>query len=177
MQLVHESCAASHRRHAHRLPPDFQTAQNTRIRVEWKSGASAHDWEQVAKKDNLNFLQTELLSLEQSVHDIHIELQRIRRKEEEMRDINGGKGGWCLDGLCAVSLIAAGHVAQVLILLNCRGNKCTCGVAGRGRPPGVPRFVWVADVIPAALLQAQEAIVSSRHRQQICHCSVLQGRC
>ncbi|KFM26437.1 Transmembrane protein Tmp21 [Auxenochlorella protothecoides] len=67
---------------------DFQTAQNTRIRVEWKSGASAHDWEQVAKKDNLNFLQTELLSLEQSVHDIHIELQRIRRKEEEMRDIN-----------------------------------------------------------------------------------------
>ncbi|KAK2076812.1 hypothetical protein QBZ16_005038 [Prototheca wickerhamii] len=67
---------------------DFQAAQRTRIRVEWKSGSAAHDWESVAKRDNLNFLQTELLNLEQAIHDIHIELQRIRRKEEEMRDLN-----------------------------------------------------------------------------------------
>lgn len=57
--------------------------------MEWKSGSAAHDWESVAKRDNLNFLQTELLNLEQAIHDIHIELQRIRRKEEEMRDLNG----------------------------------------------------------------------------------------
>lgn len=91
----------------HTCPPrcstaDFQAAQRTRIRVEWKSGSAAHDWESVAKRDNLNFLQTELLNLEQAIHDIHIELQRIRRKEEEMRDLNGADwrtavynlGGW-----------------------------------------------------------------------------------
>ena len=54
---------------------------------------------QVAKKDNLNAIQTELMKLEQSVHDIHVELQYIRRKEEQMRNINGahtwgGVGGW-----------------------------------------------------------------------------------
>jgi hypothetical protein len=45
----------------------------------------------VAKRDNLNIIQTELLKLEDAVHDIHVELQQIRRKEERMRDINGAR--------------------------------------------------------------------------------------
>ena len=36
---------------------------------------------QVARKENLNVIQTELRKLEQSMHDIHVELQLIRRKE------------------------------------------------------------------------------------------------
>jgi p24 family protein delta-1 len=68
---------------------DYQSAQHARLRVEWKTGAEAHDWESVAKKDNLNSIQTEMKKLTLTVHDIHLELQQIRRKEEQMRDING----------------------------------------------------------------------------------------
>ncbi len=47
------------------------------------------DWESVAKKENLDSVHTELLRLEHAVHLMHLELQHIRRKEEEMRDISG----------------------------------------------------------------------------------------
>lgn len=67
---------------------DYATAQTTRLRLNWRSGSEAHDWEEVAKKDNLNAIQTEMLKLEQTVHDIHLELQSIRRQEERMRDLN-----------------------------------------------------------------------------------------
>lgn len=67
---------------------DYHTAQGTRIRVKWQTGAQAHDWQAVAKKDNLNAIQTEMRKLEQVVHSIHIELQNIRRKEEMMRNVN-----------------------------------------------------------------------------------------
>ena len=36
---------------------DYHTAQATRIRMKWSTGAEAHDWEAVAKKDNLNVIQ------------------------------------------------------------------------------------------------------------------------
>lgn len=42
----------------------------------------------MAKKDNLDSVHTELLRLEDAVHSIHLELQHIRRKEEQMRDVN-----------------------------------------------------------------------------------------
>lgn len=67
---------------------DYHSAQLTRIGLTWRSGAEAHNWQEVAKKENLNVVQTELLKLEQTVHDVHLELQYIRRKEEQMRDIN-----------------------------------------------------------------------------------------
>ncbi|PSC71761.1 transmembrane emp24 domain-containing p24delta4-like [Micractinium conductrix] len=67
---------------------DYHTAQGTRIRMQWNTGAAAHDWEAVAKKENLNVIQTELRRLESVVHTMHLELQNIRRKEERMRDIN-----------------------------------------------------------------------------------------
>jgi hypothetical protein len=67
---------------------DYATAQRTRVKMSWRSGASATDWEAVARKENLNAIQTEMRKLEKTVHDIHVELQYIRRKEEEMRDVN-----------------------------------------------------------------------------------------
>lgn len=73
-----------------------------RIQLNWRTGAAAHDWELVARKDNLNFIQTELLKLEQSVHDIQLELQNIRRREERMRDVNGEFHG--LRSKCTVTL-------------------------------------------------------------------------
>ena len=38
-------------------PADYHTAQGTRIRMKWQTGAQAHDWQAVAKKDNLNAIQ------------------------------------------------------------------------------------------------------------------------
>lgn len=67
---------------------DYHTAQNTRLRMRWTTGADAQNWEAVAKKDNLNVIQTEMRRLEHVVQTIHIELQNIRRKEERMRDVN-----------------------------------------------------------------------------------------
>lgn len=67
---------------------DYHTAQGTRIRMKWTTGVEAHDWEAVAKKDNLNVIQTEMRRLEQIVQTIHLELQNIRRKEEHMRNIS-----------------------------------------------------------------------------------------
>ncbi|GAB4820328.1 hypothetical protein N2152v2_007374 [Parachlorella kessleri] len=67
---------------------DYHTAQSTRIRLSWRTGAEATDWQAVAQKDKLDSIHTELRRLEQVVHDIHLELQYIRRKEEQMRDIN-----------------------------------------------------------------------------------------
>ena len=74
---------------SHHGPTDYHTSQSTRISLTWKEGVEATDWEQVAKRDNLDVVQTELLRLEEAVHTIHLELQQIRRKEEEMRDVNG----------------------------------------------------------------------------------------
>ncbi len=45
---------------SHTLPPcpaDYHTAQSTRIRMRWTTGADAQNWEAVAKKDNLNVIQ------------------------------------------------------------------------------------------------------------------------
>lgn len=68
---------------------DYHVAQNTRVRFLWKDGADATDWESVAKRDNLDGINTELLRLEREVQTIHMELQHIRRKEEQMRNVNG----------------------------------------------------------------------------------------
>lgn len=38
-------------------PADYHTAQSTRIRMRWTTGADAQNWEAVAKKDNLNVIQ------------------------------------------------------------------------------------------------------------------------
>lgn len=147
---------------------DFQTAQRTRIKLDWRSGAAAHDWESVAKKDNLNFLQTELLSLEESIHDIHIELQRIRRKEEQMRDINGAASAGASEGPLPPRLArrAPRPVPSSVALLQqpparacCRVDKCAGGMAERGSPARLSRPVGVAAELPAAVLQAEEAVV------------------
>lgn len=39
------------------VSPDYHTAQGTRIRMKWSTGADAQNWEAVAKKDNLNVIQ------------------------------------------------------------------------------------------------------------------------
>ena len=55
---------------------------------------------QVAKKDNLNAIQIELRKLEQSMHDIHVELQLIRRKEVGRGGVRRRVRGWVCMNVC-----------------------------------------------------------------------------
>lgn len=67
---------------------DVSTAQNAKIRLDWKTGVAATDWDAIAKKDNLNDMSTELRRLEAMVKEIHQEMLFLRSREEEMRNIN-----------------------------------------------------------------------------------------
>lgn len=69
-------------------PPPPALLQHTRIRVDWKLGVAAADWESIAKKENLNAMATELRRLEETVREIHEEMIAMRRREEEMREIS-----------------------------------------------------------------------------------------
>jgi len=71
------------------LCADYHTAQNTRIKFKWVEGVEATDWSDVASREKLDSVHTELRRLEQLAHVMHYELQHIRRKEEQMRDVNG----------------------------------------------------------------------------------------
>lgn len=84
-------------------------ASATRISFKWSEGVEAKDWGGVAKKENLDSVHTELLRLEDAVHSIHLELQHIRRKEEQMRDINGT---FCRNDLSGVEAYC---IRQVLV--------------------------------------------------------------
>eukprot|EP01023_Acetabularia_acetabulum_P020266 TRINITY_DN2048_c0_g1_i1.p3 TRINITY_DN2048_c0_g1~~TRINITY_DN2048_c0_g1_i1.p3 ORF type:complete len:236 (-),score=46.28 TRINITY_DN2048_c0_g1_i1:180-887(-) len=66
----------------------LNTAQNTRIRLDWKTGVAAKDWDTIAKKENLNAMATELRKLEEIVKEIHTEMLELRKREEEMRAMN-----------------------------------------------------------------------------------------
>lgn len=75
---------------------DYTTAQQTRIWVDWKTGVHARDWDALAKKENLNAMAAELNKLEETVKDILQEMAYLRRREEEMRNINGVWWSACL---------------------------------------------------------------------------------
>lgn len=72
---------------------DVTTAQNSKIRLDWKTGAAATDWDAVAKKDHLSLMQTEILRLEALITEIHDEMVSMRNREEEMRNLNESTNG------------------------------------------------------------------------------------
>lgn len=123
---------------------DYATAQHTRIWVDWKTGVHARDWDALAKKENLNAMAAELNKLEETVKDILQEMAYLRRREEEMRNINGAwmdvPGDW------------RSHLH--------RGNQW----------PGGLVFAWVlvylhfvggvAIAVPQTLFQAEKAAVT-----------------
>jgi p24 family protein delta-1 len=68
---------------------DMETALATTIRLDWKTGVAATNWDDIAKKENLDLMATELRKLEQVVKEIHEEMLYFRTREEEMRNLNG----------------------------------------------------------------------------------------
>mmetsp|Transcript_11866 Transcript_11866/g.37701 ORF Transcript_11866/g.37701 Transcript_11866/m.37701 type:complete len:217 (+) Transcript_11866:143-793(+) len=67
---------------------DMPTARQTKIRLDWKTGVAATDWDAIAKKENLDAMGTELKRLEETVKEIHAEMLYMKKREEEMRDMN-----------------------------------------------------------------------------------------
>lgn len=68
---------------------DMETALATTIRLDWKTGVAATNWDDIAKKENLDLMATELRKLEQVVKEIHEEMLYFRSREEQMRNLNG----------------------------------------------------------------------------------------
>ena len=56
--------------------------------MEWDEGLEATNWDEVAKRDHTDAVHTELTKLLQTAHTMHFELQHVRRKEEELRNVN-----------------------------------------------------------------------------------------
>jgi hypothetical protein len=52
------------------------------------SGVGAHDFHQIAKKEHINPLRSELAEMEAVVKDIHDEMIYMRGREEAMRNTN-----------------------------------------------------------------------------------------
>ena len=153
---------------------DYHTAQNTRISFKMAMGAAAHDWAAVAKKDHLTAIQTELMKLESMTTSIHLELQSIRRKEEQMRNINGAVGGqwggpvWGgqggLSSECARGFgVGSGRLRAPLMISTCRrrqrppcrGHQRAGGVVQHQRRHHLPAAVRLAALVPQQGARAQ----------------------
>lgn len=52
-------------------------------------GVAATDWDDIAKKEHLDELHTELKKLEVTVREVDQHMVALRKREEEMRDLNG----------------------------------------------------------------------------------------
>lgn len=67
---------------------DIETAFRTKLRLEWKTGVAATDWESIAKKEHLDELSVEMRKLEGSIREIYAEMLQLQQREQEMRDLN-----------------------------------------------------------------------------------------
>ena len=67
---------------------DLQTAKTTKVRLDWKTGVAATDWDAIAKKDNLNAIAAELKRMEELTKEIHEEMLVMKQREMQMRDMN-----------------------------------------------------------------------------------------
>lgn len=67
---------------------DLQSAYNTKLRIDWRTGVAATDWNAIAKKEHLDSLTIELRKLEDSIREVYSEMLLLQQREQEMRDIS-----------------------------------------------------------------------------------------
>ncbi len=95
---------------------DLDTAHRTRIKLDWKTGVAATDWNAVAKKEHLDQLTVELRKLEDNIREVYMEMLQLQNREQEMRDISGEPPG-LPHACCRFSAPRCAHVAS---LTRCR---------------------------------------------------------
>ena len=58
------------------------------VRLDWKTGVAATDWDNIAKRDKVDAMAMSLRELEAEIKEIHEGMLFFRKREEEMRDLN-----------------------------------------------------------------------------------------
>ena len=77
--------------------PDHKPPVTVTFEFDWKSGVTAKDWSNVAKKGKVDMMELELKKLEDTIKSIHEEMFYLREREEEMQNINrqtSSRMGW-----------------------------------------------------------------------------------
>eukprot|EP00240_Pyramimonas_obovata_P013911 CAMPEP_0118934100 /NCGR_PEP_ID=MMETSP1169-20130426/13636_1 /TAXON_ID=36882 /ORGANISM="Pyramimonas obovata, Strain CCMP722" /LENGTH=208 /DNA_ID=CAMNT_0006876965 /DNA_START=88 /DNA_END=714 /DNA_ORIENTATION=- len=59
-----------------------------KVKLDWKTGVAATDWDNIAKRDKVDAMAMSLRELEAEIKEIHEGMLFFRKREEEMRDIN-----------------------------------------------------------------------------------------
>ncbi|KAK9814132.1 hypothetical protein WJX72_001080 [[Myrmecia] bisecta] len=91
-------------------------AAGRKLRLDWRTGAAAKNWDSTAKAENTDAVALELQMLEATVKEIHADLLYLRAREEQMRDLNEATNAtvaW--SSICSViiSLLASSQDALV----------------------------------------------------------------
>ncbi|CAH9118683.1 unnamed protein product [Cuscuta epithymum] len=73
--------------------PDHKPPFTLSIEFDWKTGFAAKDWSKVAKKDQIEEMELELMKLLDTVSSIHDEMFYLREREEEMQELNIATNG------------------------------------------------------------------------------------
>ncbi|GIL61994.1 hypothetical protein Vafri_16325 [Volvox africanus] len=68
--------------------PDIQTAYQTKLKLDWRTGVAATDWNAIAKKEHLDALTVELRKLEDNIREVYNEMLQLQQREQEMRNIS-----------------------------------------------------------------------------------------
>uniref|UniRef100_A0A0E0KE99 GOLD domain-containing protein n=1 Tax=Oryza punctata TaxID=4537 RepID=A0A0E0KE99_ORYPU len=74
--------------------PDHRPPATVGFEFDWRSGVSARDWTNVAKKGQVDMMEVELKKLEDTIESIHEEMFYLREREEEMQDLNRRTNSW-----------------------------------------------------------------------------------
>lgn len=77
--------------------PDHKPPVTVTFEFDWKSGVTAKDWSNVAKKGQVDMMEIELKKLEDTIKSIHEEMYYLREREEEMQNMNkqtNSRMGW-----------------------------------------------------------------------------------
>jgi len=90
-----------------------------KIKLEWKTGVAATDWEGIAKRDHLDAMAMSLRKLEAEIKELHEGMLYMRKREMEMRDINestNSKVAWL--SVMSLGVSAALSIWQLVYLKN-----------------------------------------------------------
>mmetsp|Transcript_16440 Transcript_16440/g.22720 ORF Transcript_16440/g.22720 Transcript_16440/m.22720 type:complete len:226 (-) Transcript_16440:115-792(-) len=68
--------------------PGAGGAISHKVKLEWKTGVAATDWDNIAKRDRVDAMAMSLRELEAEIKEIHEGMLYLRQREEEMRDLN-----------------------------------------------------------------------------------------
>ncbi|MEW5301731.1 MAG: hypothetical protein WDW38_008360 [Sanguina aurantia] len=88
---------------------DLSTAYQTKLRLDWKTGVAATDWNAIAKKEHLDALTVELRKLEDNIREVYSDMLQLQQREQAMREISeetNSRVAWYSVGSLAVCVLS-----------------------------------------------------------------------